>query len=73
MAKWEGVGGNECHIYGHSGKTRTQLVTKRRLKTSSDGESITSCGSLIQDETTRIAKEFALAAVNAVGFGNVRQ
>ncbi len=34
MAKWKGVRGvgNECHINGHTRKTRAQLVSKRRFK-----------------------------------------
>ncbi len=57
---------NRCRAYGQSGKTRAQHASYRLLKTSSDGELITSCGSLFQGETTR-------NAVNAVGFSNVRE
>ncbi len=74
-AKWEGGmrGAYRCRAYGQSGKTRAQHASNRLLKTSSDGESITSCGSLFHSETTRAAKECALSAVNAVGFNNVRE
>ncbi len=68
-----GEGANRCRAYGQSGKTRAQHASNRLLKTSSDGESITSGGSLFHGETTWTAKECALAAVNAVDFSNVRE
>ncbi len=58
---------NRCRAYGQSGKTRAQLASNRLLKTSFVGESIISCGSFFQGETTRTAKACALA----VGFSNV--
>ncbi len=66
--KWVREGGVECHIYKHSVKTGAQVASWRRLMASSDGELITSRVSFFNGETTRTAKEFALAAVEAVGF-----
>ncbi len=66
-------GAYRSRAYGQSGKTRAQLASNRLLNTSSDCESITSCGSLFQGETNRTVKECALAAVSAVGFSNVRE
>ncbi len=66
-------GAYRCRAYGQSGKTRSQLAFSRLLKTSSNGKSITPCGSFFLGDTNRSAKEYTVAAVNAVGFSNVRE
>ncbi len=41
---------NRGRAFGQSGKTRPQHASNRHLKTSSDGESITSCESLFNKQ-----------------------
>ncbi len=56
-----------------SGNKLVQAASRRRLNTSSDGESTTCCGSLFHGETTLTANEFARDVRNAVGFRRVSE
>ncbi len=67
------IGVSAMSMSGHSGKARSQLASERRFKNTLNEESLTSCGSLFHGETTRTVKEFALAAVIAMGFSKVRE